>query len=408
MPSRRQLLAGFGSTAAVGLSGCLGRMDLSTETEMDFSPGTDADDDWPMPRHDPSNTAYNADAKAPRDGVAERWTYERGAATGPPAIVDGTVFLSTSQGLVALDSASGEEVWQYSPDGGWAAPPVVHDGVVYLTEVGRSGVYAVDADAGEVVWSDPDAGSGPAGVHLLAGEHVSDPVLYLGSRDGEVVRLDAATGEVTWRNDLFGEISAFGYRFGSLYVGTYGGELYAYSDTVDGVEEPGEMWRRKVGSAVETILPDEEGVLVDTFGGPLQCLKDAAHAGTTRWTIDKKWAGSAPVNAGYAFFTAGYEGLSAVREYDKKTEWRLDGRFDSTGPVAAGDTLYVSNGDAIHAFALDGGTGAFGHRFDAKRWSHPTPAGAVEGLAIADGALFAACRGSEEGDVSLYSLESPN
>jgi outer membrane protein assembly factor BamB len=404
MPSRRQLLAGIGSTAAAGLSGCLGAVD---GTESDFTPGTDESADWPMPRYDSTNAAYSPNAAAPREGVTERWTYDGGTATGPPAVVDGTVFLPIAGGLVALDSTSGEEKWRFSPDDrAWIAPPVVHDGLVYVTELGGTGIHAVDTDAGEPVWSDPEVESGRAGVHLLAGEHVTDPVVYVGGSNGKVVRLDAATGERTWQTDLFGEISAFGFRFGALYVGTYGGEITAFYDTVDGVAEPDEGWRRKVGSGVEAILPDEECVLVHTFGGPLRCLQDSAHAGTTRWKMDAKNANSAPVHAEYTFFAAGYDRLSAVREYDKQTEWRLDGRYDAAGPVAAGDTLYVSDDDAVHAVKLDGGTGAFGQRFDAKRWSHPTPAGVTEGLAVADGAVFAACQGSEESDVTLYCLES--
>ena len=402
MPSRRQLLAGFGSAAAVGLSGCLG-------DETDFSPGTDANADWPMPRYDPTNTAYNPDAKAPREGVRERWTYEGGMATGIPAVAGGTVFLPTAEALVALDSASGEEQWQFaSSSQPWPTGPVVHDGVVYTTEIDEDSVYAVDANSGEKVWSLTDSGHVHSGVHLVSGEHVQNPALYAGTENGELLRLDPKTGEVTSRTDLFGEISAIGYRLPNLHVGTSGGEVYSFYDPIDGTDGPREGWRRKIGSAVESILPTGECVLVNTFGGPLRCLQSGAHAGTTRWTVDTKWANSAPVHAEYTVFTAGYEGLSALRDYDEKTKWRLDGRFDATGPVAAGDTLYVSSGGAVHAFALDGGTGAFGHRFDAKRWSHPTPAGAVAGLAVADGALFAACEGSEESDVTLYCLESPN
>lgn len=404
MPSRRQLLAGVGSAAAAGLSGCVGGTALSSGSDLDVSPGTDADADWPMPRFDPANTAYNPDAKAPREGVSERWTYEAGMATGPPAVVDGTAFLPTSEGLVALGSATGEEAWRYAPgESAWAAPPAVHDGTVFATGFGGSGVHAVDAETGERLWSDPDAGNRRAGVHLLTGEHISDPVVYVGSRDGEVVRLDAVTGERTWRIDRFGEISAFGYRFSQLYVGTYGGEIYAFADGVDGVEEPGESWRRKVGSAVRALLPNEEGVLVHTFGGPLRCLQSGAHAGTTRWKVDAAEANTAPVHAEYTFFTAGYDRLSALREYDKQTRWQLGGRYDGAAPVAAGDTLYVTDDEGVHAFKLSGGTGAFGHRFDAKRWSHPT--GSVEGLAVADGAVFAACKRLGNDDVTLYCLE---
>lgn len=401
MPSRRHVLAGLGSTAAAGVAGCLGG-----DAGADFSPGTDANTDWPMARYDPVNTAYSPDAKAPRKGVQERWAFEGTRASGQPVVADGTVFLPMAEALVAIDADSGKRQWRFAPeDGPWFTAPVVHDGLVYVTTSGNGTVFALDATSGEEVWSLASVDLGRAGVHLLAGEHVSEPVLYAGGENGELLRLDAATGEETWRTDLFGTISAFAYRMPQLYVGTYGGEVYAFGDSVDGVEVPSESWRRKVGSAVRTLLPTSEGLLVHTFAGPLRLLQDGAHAGTTRWTIDAKLANSAPVSAKSTLFTAGYDRLAAFRDYDKNARWKLDGRYDPIGPVAAGDTLYASSGDAVHAFAFDGGTGVDRFRFDAKRWSHPTPASAVEGLAVADGALFAACEGSDESDVRLYCLE---
>lgn len=402
MPSRRQVLAGLGSASTAALAGCLG-------DDVDFSPGTDANTDWPMPRYDRANNAYSPDAKAPRDGVRERWTYEDGnASTGPPVVADGVAYLPTNGALVALDTTTGDEQWRFTPsDHPWIAPPVVHDGMVYVTEVTTDGVYALDANSGEEVWSFADAGNVDAGVHLLAGERIFEPVLYAGSENGGLFRLDAKTGELTWQTDLFGNISTMGYRRSTLYVGTQSGEVYAFQDTVDGVAEPTEGWRQKVGSTVRAVLPTGEGVLVHTFADPLQCLQTGLHAGTTRWTMDEKLANSAPVSANYTVFTAGYERLAAFPDYDKETKWELDGRYDGTGPVAAGDTLYVSSSDdkAVHGFALDGGVGAFGVRFDAKRWSHSIQA-VPEGLAVADGALFVACGLGRERNVTLYCLES--
>lgn len=44
----------------------------------------------------------------------------------------------------------------------------------------------------------------------------------------------------------------------------------------------------------------------------------------------------------------------------ESSEWddNPGGRYDTTGPVAAGDTVYVSSGDAVHAFAMNGGVGS--------------------------------------------------
>ena len=400
MPSRRQVLAGLGSAAVPALTGCL-------DDALSVSPGTDSNTDWPMARYDSTNTAYNPDAKAPRDDVQERWTYEESSATGTPVIVNGRVVLPTVEALVALDAADGTEQWRFSPSKHpWPSAPAVHNGMVFVTMIDEDTVYALDAASGEELWSRAESGHIHAAPHLVAGEHVSETMLYSGTESGELLRIDPSSGAVTWQTDLFGGITAVGFRLPQLYVGTTGGEVYAYGDWGDADEPLREAWRRKVGSKVESLLPTTGGVLVHTFADPLVCLQDGAHAGTTRWSVDEKWANSAPVHANYTAFAAGYDGLSALREHDGKFRWQLRGRYDSTDPVAAGDTLYVSSGTAVHAFALDGGTGIEGYRFGAKRWSHPTPPGAVEGLAVADGAVFAACEGSQTDDTTLYCLES--
>lgn len=397
MVSRRTFLSGAGSATGVLLAGCL------SDSDSAISPGTNAETNWPQPRADSINTAYVADAKAPRESVRERWTVAMETASGTPAIVDGTVYLPTAAALVALDAATGTEQWRFVPtESEWFSSPIVHDGLVYCPTV-RKEMYALDATTGSTRWSRTDHDY--TALSLIAGDSVSEPYLVAGTDSGALFRLDPQTGKQTWQRDLFGTISAFSFKPPYLYVGTVGGEVYAFNTTEDGDTPPGEGWRRKIGSAVRTLLPCSEGLAVHTFGGPLRLVQSGAHAGTTRWTVSSKWANAAPIHANYIFYTAGYKGLTAVRDYDTKKKWRVDGRYDATGPVAAGDTMYVSNGSAVHAFAMDGGSGIGSIRTGAKRWSHPTPAKAVEGLAVADGALFAACVGRDNDPTTLYCLE---
>ncbi|MCO8246569.1 MULTISPECIES: PQQ-binding-like beta-propeller repeat protein [unclassified Haladaptatus] len=399
MTSRRHVLAGVGGALTAGLAGCLGDSGSSGGSSNN---GTAKDTDWPMPRFDTTNTAYNPEAKAPRHGVLERWTFEGASATGTPAIVDGRVFLPTGKSLVALDSSSGGVLWQFDLDHGWSDGPVVHDGLVYVNALGD--LHALDVKTGEKAWSLTDVEDINTSPHLVAGEHVSPSKLFVGTENGKLLKLDLKTGRILRRTDLFGEITTMAYRLPILYVGTSSGEVYALFER--GTDRPfGEQWRRKVGAQIQGLVPTSEGILVDTFGGPLRCLQDGAHAGTTRWKVPAKQANSAPVYGNYTVFAAGYDSLSAHRDYDKKTKWRYNGRFDRADPVAAGDTLYVSSGDAVHGFALDGGIGMEGYRYDAKQWSHSTSL-AVEGLAVADGALFVACRPGKGESTALYCLES--
>jgi len=395
--SRRGLLRGLAGAALVGTAGCLGL------EESPFSAGTDANADWPMARHDPANAAFAPDAAAPRTGVAERWAEDVGFDVRAPAVVDGTVYAPAAEGLVALDAESGEERWRFAPtEQPWPSPPVVHDGVAYVTMVDDDTLHAVDAESGEERWRLAGSGHVHASPHLLAGQLVDDPAILVGGHDG-VVRALGPGGDERWSVDAFGSVRAMAYDGRGLYVGTGGGEVYAYFPEEEA--PPRELWRRKVGPQVEGIVPTANGVFVSTFGGPLTNLQDGAHAGTTRWVAEEAHAGSPPVHAGSWVYSAGWDSLSALRTYDKNLHWRVGGEFGNVGPVAAGDTLYVAGEGAIHAFDLDGGLGGGGFTVDAKRWSQPIESGGIQGLAVGAGALFVACEGQEAGDPSLFCLE---
>jgi outer membrane protein assembly factor BamB len=396
MPSRRQLLAGLGVAAGAALAGC------TTVGGDRFTPGENPNTDWPMPRQDPGNTAYAPDAAAPREPPTERWTFDGGFDARSPAIVDETAYVPTAEALVALNTADGTVRWRYVPaEQPWPAPPVVHDGTVYVTMRDGDSVHAVDAGRGEKRWS--LAGDG-AHVHaapgLLAGDIVNEPAVVVGDVNGRVTALDPDTGERRWTVDSFGGVRALAYRAPSLYVGTTSGEVYAYYATgeADG-DPPRERWRRQIAGRIEAIVPTANGIAVASFGGPLVALR-SGNAGAPTWRAAAERAGSAPVHAGTWFYSTGYDAVSATRSYDGETGWRAGLPLGSAPPVAAGDTLYVAGRTNVHALALDGG----GPLSGAKRWSHPVPGGGVQGLAIADGALFIARQSTGENGTTLYCL----
>lgn len=393
MVSRREFLGRGGCVTATLLAGCLGSDNSSVE------PGTNTETDWPWPRGDSDNTAYVPDAKAPRKSVHERWSITEGTASGTPAIVDGSVYLPTAKTLLALDVDSGDEQWRFSPPEATAlSSPIVYDGRVYLT--GEQNLYALDTETGTTQWSHTDDNHDYTTLTVVAGEGVPTPHIVAGTTSGTVLGLVLHTGERVWQRKLSGTVSAFGFRAFLLYVGTRTGWVYAfYWKETD--KSPNEGWRSKIDGAVETMIPSSDGVAVHSTDGPLRLLQGGPSAGTTFWTIDSELANSAPVYTNPVFYTTGTEGFTAVREYDEKTKWKIDGRYDAAAPVAAGDTLYLSSGDTVHAFAADGGVGIGPIRTGAKRWSHSTPS-AVSGLAIADGALFVAC---EDPGQTLYCLE---
>lgn len=392
MTSRREFLGSGGCVITTVLAGCLSGDDSS------LSPGTDSETDWSHPRADTVNRGYVPDAKAPRENVHERWTVAAGAATGTPAIVD-RVYLPTTGALLGLDVDSGNELWRFTPPHATdPSSPIVYDRYVYT--VSADNLYALDPKTGTIQWSNTDDEHDYTDITVLSGEGVPTPYIVAGTTSGTVLGLVPQTGEQVWQRELSSAVSAFGFRAFILYVGTDDGEVYAFywqdSDT-----SPHEGWHSTVDGAVNTLVPCSNGVAVHSIGGPLRLLQGDPSAGTTLWTIDSEIATTAPIYTNPTFYTAGTEGFTAIREHDEQTEWKIDERYDAAAPVAAGDTLYLSSGDTVHAFAADGGLGIGSIRMGAKRWSHPTPSG-VRGLAVASGALFVAC---EKSDQTLYCLE---
>ena len=223
------------------------------------APGTvGAADNWPIWGGDAGGTKYSHLDEINTDNVAElrpMWTWATGEQpvrggsapiTGEgvrpgnfevtPLVIDGTMFLSTPYNrVVALDAASGEELWSYDPRAWeWGQPPngtgLVHRGVaVWEGPVGASTerriflnsrwrLIALDAETGE-----PAAGFGKGGevdltenlvwpTNKLHYTQTSPPVVYK-----DLVILGNGVGDrLVYRNDPPGDIQAFDVRTGEL------------------------------------------------------------------------------------------------------------------------------------------------------------------------------------------------
>lgn len=128
--------------------------------------------------------------------------------SGPPTISNGTVFISSrdSQGW-ALELASGRVKWQVqgAPSGagisGGAGPAA--NGNVVVFPVGGADVLGVLPQSGLRLWSASASGQRKGEVYATTIDLTSDPVIsgnvvYTGSASGRLVALDAGGGERLW------------------------------------------------------------------------------------------------------------------------------------------------------------------------------------------------------------------
>jgi outer membrane protein assembly factor BamB len=391
--SRRRFLADMGAAGITTLAGC------TAIGESPYSPGDKTDTEWPMPAYDRGYSGFNPEAAAPREGVTERWSTTVYMPSGRPIVAAKTVFVPTAGGLRALDIDTGKERWHVWPKHSWPHSPVVHDGTVYVTSpVQEPSIRAFDVRNGSERWR-LSTRSGIRGSPTFS--HKYD-WLFVGDSTGRVYQVDPASGEVKQTVDVFGEVTALAYYPPSLFVGTYSGEMYELHPPDPQLQA---LWRRKLGGSILAVGVPDSWLCVTTFDGPLYRLSRGARTGSSRWKTDVSTHNLAATPYDIVGTNA-----ATMRIFDARTgnqKWMLD-NASQCSPAIAGDTLYVGTNDRIEAYALNGGTTIAGHGFGygEKRWSFSTKSAPLEGIAVADGAVFAVTGANKDGASTVYALDS--
>jgi outer membrane protein assembly factor BamB len=165
-----------------------------------------------------------------------------------PVVAGDTVFAPTGgiktdaqvpTGLLAIDDASGELQWRYDGPTGQSESTfsvAYADGTVYLSML-DTGVVALTADGGEVEWLREVPAAGPP---TVADGRVYVPTEVIGSDEGAIRALDAATGDRIWRQAGAGE------QFGRA-IAAADGRIYCREDLDAVVCRDGatgeEVWR---------------------------------------------------------------------------------------------------------------------------------------------------------------------
>lgn len=179
-------VAAIAATAA--LSGAVAQPDATVAPD----PASGA---WLQHGRDPSATRFSPLAQIDRSNVADLrlvWAADlgfTGRVQGTPAAWSGTLYVSTTDGVMAFDAATGAPAWAYAEDS---------------NERTSTGLPRQAPRGGPVVV--PDLAGGPAVVVALP----SSPT---------VVALDAATGALRWRSDVGNPEFAEALRTNPLLAG---------------------------------------------------------------------------------------------------------------------------------------------------------------------------------------------
>jgi outer membrane protein assembly factor BamB len=113
-----------------------------------------------------------------------------------PSIANGVVYVAGGDKVFyALNAQSGTVIWRTPLKGVSASSPAVANGAVYFgTNYADGGIYALRTADGSQLWR-VDGGSGGVDSSPV----VVDSIVYIGSSQGIVYALDAATGKARWQ-----------------------------------------------------------------------------------------------------------------------------------------------------------------------------------------------------------------
>jgi outer membrane protein assembly factor BamB len=322
--------------------------------------------------------------------LQELWSTATGGTVGSPVIAGGTVYVSSKDGPLAIDQATGTIKW-VSGLGQYASDPTVLNGLVFAWTVFDSRYeteMAFDTATGALVWSN----------NLQEGRVRFSPatagrVLYV-TEDIAIHALDASTGQILWmtQDGIGTETSAPTIADGIVYVSSlYGKDKVTALDSKTGKT----IWQTPVNDLISTPVVASGVVCVATWGlgrgSSLYALN--AKTGAVIWALDPTVGleGSLASAKGI-LYASGRDGrLYAFRVRTGKLAWSSTPIGGSLSPAVANGVIYTVGSNIT---ALDELTGTV-------LWSSPSHAN-FSAPVVADGLVVA---GSTDGNVYAYALD---
>jgi outer membrane protein assembly factor BamB len=243
--------------------------------------------------------------------------------------------------------------------------PVVFRRVQTLDKVG---LPSIDVPMPEPVWTRD------LGHEVWAGMAVDNGSLFVGSDSGQLLALDASTGETRWEFMTQGDIRARPTVDGDrVYVHSDDGHLYALE--VSGGKE---LWRAETAPTKRikhgeensrynyfssAAAVSENGIYVGGFDGCVVALDVASGDERWRFKAEDTVAGTPAVTDGRVFFGSFDGHIYAVDATTGDEIWRFDtGQAVTTEPLVR-DGLVVIGSRNYNVYALDAATGK-------PRWKH--------------------------------------
>jgi len=201
--------------------------------------------DWPMLAANPQRTSWTPEEVGQRLRPLWYRSFDPYINAKIQVIAaHGLLYISTARGLYALDAENGDIVWVYPTELPLGHSPTVVDGAVYVGGYDRK-IHALAANPDpatlsfdsvtgyrindQVLWIFEATGNGnEVGAGFETNPLVVDNTVYAGNRDGYMYAVDAATGDLRWQYRTNGPILfSAAYEDNTIYFASNDAHGYA-------------------------------------------------------------------------------------------------------------------------------------------------------------------------------------
>ncbi|MDF9747785.1 PQQ-binding-like beta-propeller repeat protein [Natrinema salsiterrestre] len=388
--SKRRLLAAC-STIAVGSAGCVdfdSRSDSQIDTVSATGDGLEkcssVTGDWLTFQGDHRNTGHSSTVGPIRSDPTRTTiaadVYTRHTDFVPLVTATGIVTV-TRNGLALVDPASGERLWEYTPNGPIRHTPTIGCGAVYVQSLHKK--HCIDLASGELYWRQNTGSAGRTGSFVMDSERLftwpgirvydlttgtrrqrrfvnsgvqglalDENALYamIAANDqGRLEAFDPATGKRQWRNDTVGE----SYRppvvaHGHAYSASTNGIVTAVDITSGETAWQHDLALDELSSMVGVY--EDETVYVPT-GTVKKVVALNAETGKPRWqTPVAGGAFYAPIVGDELLYVPTGGTLAAIDRRTGVKQWEIDTVMNAE-LAASSEGLYAVNGSDLVRFS---------------------------------------------------------
>lgn len=356
---------------------------------------------WNYPEFDAVPLNQNPLATKQFGGIvnaAVTMTQNLGNSVGVTAWGHSIYAASSSDYIYAVNAATGKPEWRYRTLNVDMSNPVVHQGVLYagtgnvafnfpalltyptsaetIRGGGYGGVYALNANSGQMIW-----------FHPLVGNQMPTPAyyrgkLYFANGNGYFYALDAQNGNTVWKTFLSG---FDGMSSTNVWTSPATGQTLVYA----GMTHPNDLYALDAHSgkvAWKLSVPD---VTLTGMGDATPAVSQSANVLIEAEAVKLKMVQNVPtVN----FVVLGIDpATGAVKWQDALGRGPLPAAYRAAVPMVHNGTVYVADTATSTEFAIDAKSGLV-------KWHtqipHVPPAGAGRGAPTYYGGLLWVSTGS--------------